>query len=306
MKKTIKMDRIMKYIIAYLSVIILTIYISGCSELETNIEQPQSVTVHKEGIMNSNSPDFHGKLIRENNWSMKLCTQCHASDYSGGTTGSSCFTCHTSPTGPENCSTCHGGPNSPAPPRDLDGNIARTDRGVGVHQVHLSATRGRFLACTDCHKVPGSFYDSGHIDDQDNRAEVIISSFIASTITNDPSTGQYDAHLPLFVPNPTYNFANQSCANTYCHGNFKNGNIDNAPVWNNPQTGACGTCHGDPTRATIQERALPITTAQGGSHPNNLNCQNCHGDVINANMNFINPSKHIDGRLNLFGADVIF
>jgi predicted CxxxxCH...CXXCH cytochrome family protein len=175
------------------------------------------------------------------------------------------------------------------------------DRGVGAHQLHLSATKGRFLSCTDCHNVPGSLYAAGHIDNPDNRAEVIISSFIAGTITNDPSTSTWDSTRTPFVPNPAYNFSNQACASTYCHGNFKNGNVDNSPVWNNPQTGACGTCHGDPTKPTPREQALP-----GGTHPtvpNILQCHNCHGGVVNANLNFINPSKHIDGRLNLFGED---
>jgi predicted CxxxxCH...CXXCH cytochrome family protein len=296
----------MKYIFAYLSVIILTIYIAGCSELETNINQPGSVTVHQEGIVDTGSVNFHGKLVRENNWNMNVCQQCHDVEYRGGTTGASCFTCHDSPKGPENCSTCHGSSTSPAPPRDLEGKMTKTDRGVGAHQVHLSATKGRFLACTDCHKVPGNLYDQGHIDNPDNRAELIISSFIAGTITNDPSTSNYDPELPLFVPDPSYNSSNQGCANNYCHGNFKNGNTGNVPVWNNPQTGVCGTCHGDPSKPTLNERALPKTSAEGGTHPNNLNCQNCHSGVVNASLNFINPSKHIDGRLNVFGADVIF
>jgi predicted CxxxxCH...CXXCH cytochrome family protein len=304
-----KMNRIMKYILAYLPVIILTIYIAGCSELEPNIEHPGSVTVHKEGIMNRNSPDFHGKLIRENNWDMMQCQQCHASDYSGGITGASCLTCHTRPTGPENCATCHGSPSSNAPPRDLDRNTEITNRGVGAHQIHLSAVRGRFLSCTDCHKVPGSVYDEGHVDDSDSRAEVIISSFIANLVTNDPATADplvYDATLPVFTPDPSYNFTTQTCASTYCHGNFKNGNVDNAPVWNDPATARCGSCHGDINRPTIRERALPKTVTQGGTHPEGLQCHNCHGGVINADLNFINPSKHIDGKLNLFGADVTF
>jgi predicted CxxxxCH...CXXCH cytochrome family protein len=300
------MDRIMKYIFTYLSVIILTIYFTGCSELETNIEMPKVLTVHGEGVLDSSSPYFHGKLISNSGWDMIQCKQCHGNDYAGGVVNESCLTCHNQPAGPENCSTCHGSETSPAPPRDLDGNTGITDRGVGAHQVHLSGSgSGKILSCAECHTVPGSVYVPGHVDSE-GPAEVIMNNYLANVRTNEPSTFEYDPGLPLFIPDPAYNYSNQSCANTYCHGYFKNGNLGNAPSWTDPASAECGTCHGDPSKATAEERALPKILLEGGTHPYDLNCSYCHGGVVDANLNIINPSKHIDGLLNLYGNDINF
>jgi predicted CxxxxCH...CXXCH cytochrome family protein len=122
----------------------------------------------------------------------------------------------------------------------------------------------------------------------------------ANLITNEPTTTQYDPTLPLFVPDPQYNSADLSCSNTYCHGYFKNGNLTNTPVWTDASTSLCGSCHGSGTNP------LPKTSAEEGTHPNDMNCVNCHSGVVDANQNIINPSKHIDGKLNLFGNDIDF
>ena len=77
-------------------------------------------------------------------------------------------------------------------------------------------------------------------------------------------------------------------------------------MWNDPSAAECGTCHGDPTKATLSEKALPKTSAEGGTHPNVLTCSGCHGGVVDSNLKIISPSKHMDGKLNLFGSDIAF
>jgi predicted CxxxxCH...CXXCH cytochrome family protein len=161
----------------------------------------------------------------------------------------------------------------------------------------LSDGSGRFVTCTECHNVPGGVYTQGHID-SDNRAEVVMNNPLANLLTNDPSTSEYDPSLPLFEPDPLYNSSTLSCSNTYCHGNFKNGNLNNIVVWTDPASAECGTCHGNATSP------LPKTNSEGGSHPGSTNCSICHGGVVDADLNIINPSKHIDGLLNLFGNDI--
>jgi len=299
MELTKIMDRKMKYIFTYLSVIILTVYFTACSELQTNIEAPKPLTVHEEGILVDSSADFHGNLVRANNWDMRSCQQCHGLNYEGGPVNESCLTCHNFPSGPENCTTCHGSASSMAPPRDLDRNTSNIARGVGAHQVHISGNlKGRTVSCTECHNVPGSAYgDLNHIDG-DLRAEALLEGERVNTSTNEPSTSEYDPALTLFVPDPEYNLSELTCSNTYCHGYFKNGNLTNAPVWNDPATSECGSCHGSGTNP------LPKTTLEGGSHPTETDCSSCHGGVVDENLNFINPSKHIDGKLNLFGNDI--
>ena len=256
------------------------------------------IGVHKSGITDPSSENFHGKYIRNDNWEMRTCRPCHGEEYGGGLVSPSCLECHIYPGGPENCTTCHGSTTSNAPPKDLNGNTSTSDRGVGAHQGHLKENSvGKNLSCTECHNVPGGVYTPGHID-SDNRAEVLFNNPLANLITNEPSTSQYDPSLPLFVPNPVYDLSTLSCSNSYCHGNFKNGNLTNAPVWTDPSTSECGSCHGNGSSP------LPKTEAEGGSHPNNTNCSNCHSGVVDANLNIINPSKHIDGLLNLFGNDI--
>lgn len=277
---------------------------AGCNTSECH----PTINVHVAGVIDPSSENFHGNYIKNNQWDMISCQSCHGTKYGGGefkySDGSSlsptCLDCHTYIGGPENCTTCHGSAASMAPPRDLDGNTSNTARGVGAHQIHLGAdVSGKSLTCNDCHVVPGGVYSPGHLD-SDNRAEVIFQSLIAKTITNDDSSPSVpiDPNQPTYIPAPVYNPADLTCANTYCHGYFKNGNVDNKPVWNDPSTSQCGSCHGDVTSP------LPKTVSQGGNHPNAPNCSFCHGGVVDANLKIINPSKHIDGLLNLFGNDI--
>jgi predicted CxxxxCH...CXXCH cytochrome family protein len=268
---------------------------AGCNTSDCH----PTINVHVAGVIDPSSENFHGKYIRNDQWDMSGCQSCHAEDYSGGFVSPTCLDCHTYVSGPENCTTCHGSPTSNAPPRDINGNTSTSERGVGAHQIHLKGGDiGRNLTCTECHNVPGGVYTPGHVDSE-LPAEIFMNNPRANTITNDPSTSEYDQNLPLFVPDPTYDPADLTCSNTYCHGYFKNGNLDNKPVWNDPSTSQCGSCHGGGPG-----NPLPKTTSEGGSHPNATNCANCHGGVVDQNRNIINPLKHIDGLLNLFGNDI--
>lgn len=266
----------------------------GCNTIDCH----PTIAVHVNGVIDPASENFHGKYIRNDQWDMSGCQSCHAEDYSGGYVSPTCLDCHTYVGGPENCTTCHGSSTSNAPPTDINGNSLTNERGVGAHQIHLKGGDvGRNLTCTECHNVPGGVYTPGHVD-SDLPAEVFMNNPRTNTITNDPSTSEYDPGLDLFVPSPAYNINDLTCSNTYCHGYFKNGNLENKPIWTNPATSACGSCHGNETSP------LPKTQNEGGTHPVSPNCSNCHGGVIDQNGNIINPSKHIDGLLNLFGSDI--
>jgi predicted CxxxxCH...CXXCH cytochrome family protein len=265
---------------------------SACSELRDDLPPVSiaSLKVHPDGWTKTASTDFHGITIRQNNWDMRQCQTCHGRDYRGGVSGVSCQSCHTAPGGPEACNTCHGGANN-APPRDLSGNTAVTARGVGAHQTHVRGTsRADAVPCSECHNVPGALDTPGHIDTP-SPAEVVFTGFLSSKATQGFT--------------PSYNAQTGTCANSYCHGNFKNGNPTNAMVWNafTPSSTACGTCHGNPSKPTLAEQALPKTSADGGTHPNVLTCANCHGDVVNASLQIISVTKHMNGKLNVFGTE---
>lgn len=278
----------MKYFYRISLIIITGLIWSGCSDLQTDITPVPTVAAHKPGNLIVTSPDFHGNVIRNNNWSMQECKQCHSANYKGGTTGQSCFTCHTQTAGPEACNTCHGDFSNPykiGPPRDTKGNAVASERGVGAHSNHLyTNTLGNKVDCTNCHVVPNSLGDSGHIDSP-LPAEVILSGLAVSNIAG----------------NASYNSQSASCSNTYCHGNFEFKKADAvptnqfayttdemvgnnfSPVWNkmDGSQDSCGTCHGLPPTGHID---APLTS-----------CFLCHEGVVDESGNIIDKDKHING-----------
>jgi len=267
--------------------------LSSCSDLRTDLPAASSgaLKVHPEGWAVTTAANFHGNAIRAANWDMHTCQTCHGADYRGGTSDVSCRTCHSAAAGPENCTTCHGGANN-APPRDIGKNTVVTARGVGAHQTHVLGTaRARQVSCLECHNVPGGVNDPGHVD-----TPLPAEIQFAGTLSSKATTGT----------TPAYNAQMVSCGNTYCHGNFKNGNTTYTLVWNaaSISAAACGTCHGNPSRPTLAEQALPKTSADGGTHPNNLSCVTCHEGIVDANLKIIAPLKHINGKLNVFGAEL--
>ena len=135
----------------------------------------------------------------------------------------------------------------------------------------------------------GGIFDPQHIDSTPG-AEIVWGG-LTTLRTNVPGTPYYTSSLPTVTPRPSYD--GDRCSNTYCHGTFKNGNQANAPRWTDTSTssGACGTCHGLP----------PV-----GVHPADNQCANCHSDVVDANLRFIDPRKHANGKLNVYGEEVPF
>ncbi len=138
---------------------------SGGSISPTCTTCHSTINVHKEGILNPSSPDFHGKFLANNGWNLPNCKQCHGSNYGGGSISTSCLSCHNQPNGPEACNTCHGDFNNPsriAPPQDLFGNTNTTAKGVGAHDKHLySNSIGKSVECESCHNcsaIAGIFW----------------------------------------------------------------------------------------------------------------------------------------------------
>jgi hypothetical protein len=282
----------MKNIILFFAVFMSSLLIISCSELKEGVPtSAPELALHKDGIINPSSPDFHGKIISSNNWDMKQCQQCHASNYTGGTAVASCYDCHTQPGGPEACNTCHGefaDPLRTAPPRSLDGSILTSSPGVGAHTAHLYENNiGKEILCVTCHKEPSNYSSEGHLGD-DDKAEVIF--------------GELAIHRGV---NPNYSFTNNNCSDTYCHGNFvfyRDSSTyafaytaptmvgSNVSVKWNQVDGSqtqCGSCHGLP----------PI-----GHVPATLNtCVNCHPGVVDNQGNIVDKTKHINGIKNVFG-----
>ena len=163
------------------------------------------------------------------------------------------------------CTTCHGSPTSSAPPKDLAGKTAPTDRGVGAHQAHLkTSTWHRAVTCAECHTVPTTVDAPGHRDG-DNIAEV-----------------KFDTLNPQGV----YTASTTTCSTMYCHGNGRGGN--GTISWVTPGALACGACH-----------SINGTNMSGDHRKHivgeNMKCSQCHRDVVDANMTIINANLHVNG-----------
>lgn len=252
------------------------------------------ISVHQDGIITPSSPDFHGKYIASSYWNLQNCSQCHGTNYAGGTQSPTCLTCHNQPSGPEACNTCHGVFNDPskiAPPQDLSGNSLTTNKGVGAHEKHLyTNTNGMTVECATCHVVPQSLNSFGHLDGN-LPAEVNLSGLAISNVAS----------------NASYNSSNFTCANTYCHGNFEFNKADalvnyqfaytgdkmlgtnRSVVWNkvDGSEAVCGSCHGLPP---VGHMASTLTA-----------CVNCHQGIVDNQGNIVDKTKHINGVKNVFG-----
>ena len=165
-----------------------------------------------------------------------------------------------------------GIPIAPPPPNDLNGNGNTASRGVGAPRAHLVSqpTWYRQIACVSCHTVPLTADDPGHRDG--GRAEV-----------------RFDG----LNPQARYDFEEERCQNLYCHGNGRGSNGEIR--WTNQSPTVCGDCH-----ATAQSDGDDDSPRLSGRHDFHLgqsgvNCESCHGGVINASMTIIQPSLHING-----------
>ncbi len=314
---------------------------------------------HMAGWGDTASASFHGEYLLAKHWDVSGCASCHGAQFTGGTTGVSCMSCHPpyphdpvfraagghplymlnngfpfsqcqachgttftggsvvdiscsgtgchadasgNPKSPEACNTCHGTFNAPAndlisaaPPRDVEGDTAASARGVGAHRPHLvTGTLGPLVACQECHNVPAQVSSPGHID-APFAVQVVFNGPASRLVTGDGTN----------VPQPSYDQGATKCNNTFCHGNWvvreatspvypdigHNMYTDTvmvganaSPSWTGGDAGAaCGTCHGIPPKGHV---VVPITA-----------CSGCHFDV-DSNGNIIDPSKHMNGKIN--------
>ncbi len=176
--------------------------------------------------------------------------------------------------GDQACNSCHGSPTSSAPPNDLDGNNNTGSPGVGAHTAHLNVdlTLYRKVTCVECHTVPLTADAPGHRDG-DNQAELRFSGL---------------------NPEAVYDFGEARCQNLYCHGDGKGSNGE--VRWINPESLVCGDCH------AVEQSYGDDDNNQGlsGRHDfhlgqSGIDCNDCHGGVIDGNRNMIQPSMHING-----------
>ena len=177
-------------------------------------------------------------------------------------------------TPPTTCYACHGSAASPAPPQDLSGSMLTSSPGVGAHQRHINGSAtARPVACSECHLVPTTLLDPGHVDTAGG-AELTFSGVAVS-----------------FGATPAYDKATNQCANTYCHGamfvsGHPSGGTNTQPDWTSSFGSGCNeNCH-----------LMPPPSPGHPSFP--LPCSDCHVNLNPDLQTFIDPSLHINGVVN--------
>ena len=190
------------------------------------------------------------------------CTECHGAALDGGTAAVSCDKCHKD--WQVNCTFCHGGTDSftGAPPVDMAGNIETTFVGVGAHTAHMLDEPGwhKPISCSECHVVPANALSPGHMDGE--------AKLTWGELASEEGTPEFNG---------------KTCSSLYCHGEDLGGGGNVLPDWTKVDQDEvfCGSCH---------------TLPPGDGHPDNDNCNMCHGGVINEdNATFKAPEKHING-----------
>ena len=75
------------------------LFMTSCSELKNSLPPAtsNSLQVHDDNWdSNPASANFHGAYLKTVGWQTNECKTCHGTTYTGGTSGKSCFKCHTS------------------------------------------------------------------------------------------------------------------------------------------------------------------------------------------------------------------
>lgn len=168
------------------------------------------------------------------------------------------------------CDSCHGADGQPTPPPDVSGNEDTSSPGVGAHQSHIQSSPWRTaIECEQCHLVPVSVGDEGHLD----------SDLPAEITWGDRATA--DGAVPQL------NDVTYQCSDVYCHGaTLWPGGSNTAPIWTTVDgtQSECGTCHG-----------LPPDSA----HPDDSDCASCHVAVVDESFDIVCGSLHINGDVDL-------
>jgi len=164
---------------------------------------------------------------------------------------------------PTSCTACHGQGTNPAP--------VAGQPGAGAHLAHLGGSAwARAVPCGECHHVPTTVLEPGHID----TGKPVVPVFSGAAASGNGS--------------PTYD--NGSCQNTECHGaafadGDQSGGSNTTPVWTtlDGSEDACGACHSLPPPRPHPYVAL------------NPVCSACHEDIADDNRTFTHPELHVDG-----------
>jgi hypothetical protein len=118
----------------YLLLTILIAFMVSCTE---DADPLPSVT-HPDGWMNKYAENFHG--TKDQTIGSQTCSSCHGSDYNGGTSGVSCYDCHS---------------NYPHPPAWAT---------PGSNESHAAYLKSKYWSLDGCQVCHGRDYKGGTSD----------------------------------------------------------------------------------------------------------------------------------------------
>jgi len=253
--------RLLTTVLAYASIAGGILGLAGCSELQKQTPAPVSpgVQVHDVGWSDTAAANFHGKVLKSNQYRSSDCAPCHAKSYVGGTSGVSCFTCHTS---------FPHGPGWSAPSSVLS------------HGKFLAARDWQAAECARCH---GDSFQGGT---SGVACFTCHSSFPHATGWTDPAANGFHGK---FIRGASWDM--RSCQS--CHGVLYDGGSTGVScrTCHTESSGPenCATCHGSTNPAPPRDLSgNTATSAHGvGAHQRHfvgggtvssytLACSECH------------------------------
>jgi predicted CxxxxCH...CXXCH cytochrome family protein len=236
------------------------------------------------------------------NASSSVCYVCHtqtthwsaASGDIGHEDGGICAKCHDHVMGfKPSCKICHAYPpisDEAASPNGLVW-VTGSQTGsatAGAHNTHVNA---KAIDCEACH------YNSvGRNPSHDNHQITIGFNNLGGATQGGAYDGQTSANYDVTATSPATAVSksgSKTCSNVYCHGNYSGSGKNASPVWDQPASGACGTCHGAsnteyPQSGSHQRHVgntnyLDGIAGQQRTFNREYACTLCHKDIVTEN-----------------------
>jgi hypothetical protein len=324
----------MKVSIYLTAILISSLLLISCSDIKDDINSPGMLSLHKQGILDNSSADWHGHLVGDSKNKLNECRSCHGKNLTGLTDAPSCTTCHTVMNlhtdgfshvkimseitwDLSKCRQCHG--------EDYAGTATSPSCLTCHTQDHGPQ------ACNTCHGDASGIAPpsdlSGNTSTTAKGVGAHTQHVMNVSISDDlncstchPSFPGFAAHingLPAEIEFsdaalyqnavPAYNADGKlECSNTYCHGNFEflqnetriELGFSEKVVGNNKSVvwNEVGTGQAECGSC----HGLPPAGHSNfeGTVVSVLDCYRCHSLVVDNTGKIINKTLHINGEAN--------
>jgi predicted CxxxxCH...CXXCH cytochrome family protein len=166
------------------------------------------------------------------------------------------------------CNSCHGWDTDVSPSQNLKGECGIEKSGNGAHKaMRFASIPANSVNCTNCHKVPLTTWEKGHIDG-DNKSEIVFSNLAT-----------------MNGAKPVWNDTTKTCSGVYCHGATLTGGTLKEPNFYDAshKAGQCGACH-------------RLTDPSGNT---GVDCHSCHPTTVAEDGTLIPRGTHLNGVIDM-------